>query len=238
MASTRSVDRHGTLYRALLLLYPRSFRRAYGEPMAQVFADCVGERGPRVWLRTLPDLVRTVPTQRIEAVMARVGHGVRPVVLAFVVFAAVVVAMGVGRGAFLVALLALMVALATQGRVLVSFTSGERAPLRHAVVQAWWAPVAGLLGAAMFLAGVGTIFEAHNWGGRIFGSALLMGFGAAMLLGLKRRPFDRQAGNALILLTTIPPLIFFWVIVPPLAAILVWIGVLSSGYRDKMPAAA
>lgn len=238
MASDRAVARHRALYRTLLLLYPRRFRRAYAEPMAQVFADCVRDRGARVWLRTVPDLLRTVPTQRIEAVMARVGHGVRPVVLVFVVFAAVVVGLGAGRGVFLVAVLALMVALATQRGALVSLTSGERAPLRHALVQAWWAPVAGLLGGAMLLFGVGTIFEAHNWGGRIFGSALLMAFGAAMLLGLKRRPFDRQAGNSLILLTTIPPLLFFWVIVPPVAAIVVWIGVLSSGSGDKSPATA
>lgn len=238
MASTLSVDRHRTLYRALLLLYPRGFRRAYGESMAQVFADCVRAHGPRVWLRTVPDLVRTVPTERIEAVMARVGHGVRPVALVFVVFAAVVVAVGAGRGAFLVALLALIVALASQRSVLMSLTSGERAPLRHAVVQAWWAPVAGFLGAAMFLFGVGTIFEATNWGGRVFGSAVLMAFGTAMLLGLKRRPFDRHAGNSLILLATIPPILFFWAIVPPVLAIVVWVGVLSSGYSDKTVAAA
>lgn len=225
--------RHQALYRALLLLYPRRFRRVYGEPMAQVFADCVRDRGARVWLHTVPDLVRTLPTERIEAVMARLSPGTRPVALAFVVFAAVVVAVGAGRGAFLVALLALIVAVASQRRVLVSLTSGERAPLRHAVVQGWWAPVAGFLGAAMFLGGIATIFEATNWGGRVFGSAVLMAFGTAMLLGLMRRPFDRQAGNSLILLATIPPILFFWAIVPPLLAIVVWVGVLTSGFGER-----
>lgn len=106
------------------------------------------------------------------------------------------------------------------------------------MVQAWWAPVAGLLGLMMVLGGVGTVFEAENWGGRIIGSGLLMAFGCAMLLGLARRPFDRVTGNSLILLATVPPLLFFWVIVPPVAAILVWIGVLSSGFSDRSAAPA
>lgn len=234
MASSRSFDRHRALYRALLLLYPRRFRQGYAGPMAQLFADCVRDQGSRVWLRTLPDLVRTVPKQRIEAVMARVASGARPVVLVFVVLAAAVAVIGfMGRGAILFGGLALVGALATQRGVFASLRSGERAPLRHALVQAWWAPVAGLLGLAMVLFGVGTVFEASNWGGRVFGSAVMTAFGAAMLLGLRRRPFDRQAGNSLILLATIPPLLFFWMIVPPLAAVLVWIGVLTSGFGDR-----
>src|SRR5438874_1401099 len=123
MASTRSIARSQSLYRALLTLYPRSFREGYGEPMAQLFGDRLRD--------------------------------------------------------------------------------------------------------------VGTSFEAHNWGGRIFGSGLLMAFGAAMLFGLMRRPLARQSGNSVILLATIPPLLFFWVIVPPLAAIVVWIGVISSGFSDQ-----
>jgi len=43
-----------------------------------------------------------------------------------------------------------------------------------------------------------------------------------------------------ILLATTPALLFFWVIVPPLAAIVIWIGVLSSGFSDRraVPAAS
>jgi len=48
-----------------------------------------------------------------------------------------------------------------------------------------------------------------------------------------RRPFDRVVGNSLILLATVPALMFFWVIVPPLAAIVVWVGVLSAGFDNR-----
>lgn len=227
--------RHLVAYRAMLRLYPRSFRAAYGEPMAQLFGDRLRDRGRRVWLETAPDLVRTVPTQRMEALMA--NPGTRAVLLALAVLLAVAATLGVGGPAVVpvVAIAVLAVVVVSRARLRAIF--GERAPLWPAIVQAWWAPLAGLLGFAMVLAGVGTVFEAHNLGGRIFGSALLMAFGGAMLLGLMRRPFDRVAGNTLVLLATVPPLLFFWMVVPPVMAVLVWVGVLVGGFDEPAPAA-
>jgi len=240
VASARSLARHRALYRVLLNLYPRSFRRGYAEPMTQVFVDHLRHVGARAWLRTVPDLTRTVPTERIDAIMSRLGPGARVVALAFVVLGAAVVAIGFGGGAVPIVAVAVVAVLASQRRLFVPLSHRDHAPLRHAVVQTWWAPVAALLGLAMLVAGVGTIFEAHNLGGRIVGSALLLAFGGAMLFGLMRRPLDRMAGNSMILLATIPALLFFWVIVPPLAAIVIWIGVLSSGFSDRpaVPAAS
>ena len=232
MASRRSCVRHQALYRSLLVLYPRSFRDHYAEPMAQSFGDRFREVGVRAWARTTSDLIRTVPTERIEATMARQGPATRVVMLAFLVLATTVVAIGLGSGASWVLAITVALVVVSQRRMFASLPFGDRAPLRHAVVQTWWAPAAGLLGALMVAFGVGTVFEAHNWGGRIVGSGLLMAFGAAMLLGLMRRPFDRRGGNTLILLATVPPLLFFWVIVPPLLAIIVWIGVLKGGFSE------
>src|SRR5205814_2276738 len=86
-------DRHLRLYRAALVLYPRSFRRSYREPMLQLFGDCVRDVGAKAWLRAAPDLVRTVPAQRIEAVMNRLhlSSGARVVALALIVLGAAVV---------------------------------------------------------------------------------------------------------------------------------------------------
>ena len=231
MAPGRPAGRHQTLYRALVTLYPRSFRMDYGEPMVQLFADRVRDVGARAWLRALPDLARTVPVERIEAVMSRLGPGARVLALAFAVLGAAAVTIGIGAGAVPIIAAAVVAVLVSQRRLFAAL-GGERAPLRHAVVQAWWAPVAGLLGLAMILAGIGTIFEAHNLGGRIVGSSLLMAFGAAMLFGLMRRPFARTPGNAAILLATVPAMAMFWMIVPPLAAIAIWVGVLASGFEE------
>ena len=63
MAPGRPAGRHQSLYRALVSLYPRSFRTDYGEPMVQLFADRVRDVGARAWLRAVPDLARTVPVE-------------------------------------------------------------------------------------------------------------------------------------------------------------------------------
>jgi hypothetical protein len=76
--------------------------------------------------------------------------------------------------------------------------------------------------------------------GRLFASLsgeraprrVLLASGGAMLLGLMRRPFARTPGNAAIPLTTVPAMAIFWLIVPPLAAIAIWVGVLASGFEE------
>lgn len=59
-------------YRALLLAYPKEFRRAYGPEMARVFRDACREERRRggttgliaLWARTLSDLARTATRER------------------------------------------------------------------------------------------------------------------------------------------------------------------------------
>lgn len=233
----RASRRHHSLYRALLTLYPRSFRQEYGEAMHQLFGDRLRELGARAWLETVPDLVRTVPTQRMEAVMASLGPRARVGVLAAFVVGAVAASIGLGGGAVPLLLVLATVLIVARSRAVTSAPFGERAPLWPAVVQAWWAPLAALLGVATLTFGVGTIFEAQNLGGRIFGSGVLLLLGSTMLLGLMRRPFDRMAGNAMILLATVPALAAFWIVVPAVVALLIWIGVFSAGFGDERTAA-
>jgi hypothetical protein len=232
MASARAAARHRSVYRGLLVLYPRSFRRDYAAPMAQVFGDQLRDVGSRAWLRAAPDLIRTVPTQRIEATMQRLSSGGRVVVLAVLVLAGAAATIGIGGGAVPAVAIALGVVLVAKRGMFDGLTRGERAPLRHAVTQTWWAPIAALLGVAMFVFAIGTVFEAHNLGGRVFGSTLMFVFGATMLLGLTRRPFARETGNAMILVATVPAFPFFWVVIPTVVAIVIWVGVLASGFSD------
>jgi hypothetical protein len=61
----------GGLFRTLLKLYPAPYRREYGQAMTQCFrdqlrtADTAGKR-LRLWLRTLADLVQSVPARYLE----------------------------------------------------------------------------------------------------------------------------------------------------------------------------
>lgn len=120
MASTPSLARHRALYRALLGLYPRAFREGYSEPMVQLFSDHLRQVGTKAWLLAIPDLVRTVPTQRIEAIMARVSPGVRVLALAFIVLGAAVVSMGLGGGGVPVVAVAVLAVLVTQRQLFAS----------------------------------------------------------------------------------------------------------------------
>jgi hypothetical protein len=73
------MSRSERVYRVLLLAYPREFRRDCGVEMVQAFGDLCHEekrRGGtsglvRVWVRALPDLVRTAFAERSRAVRDR-----------------------------------------------------------------------------------------------------------------------------------------------------------------------
>lgn len=68
MSGSRS--RHERGYGALLLLYPRAFRRDYGEALIQFFRDDVQARGAaRAWGRALADLFVSVPVQHVEVTL-------------------------------------------------------------------------------------------------------------------------------------------------------------------------
>jgi hypothetical protein len=58
------------IYRALIRLYPKEFRRNYGDDLLQAHADLVHEHGrSRAWWRTGLDVAITVPRYRLETIM-------------------------------------------------------------------------------------------------------------------------------------------------------------------------
>jgi hypothetical protein len=70
------------IYRALLRLYPIEFRRQYGPLMQQLFRDTLHdahrERGragvAQTWLRTLTDLLVTIPVEHLAAFRQLIGR--------------------------------------------------------------------------------------------------------------------------------------------------------------------
>jgi hypothetical protein len=62
-----------SIYSVLLLAYPREFRREFGSQMVLLLLDCQRDASTapartRLWLRTLFDLVRTVPREHLEKI--------------------------------------------------------------------------------------------------------------------------------------------------------------------------
>jgi hypothetical protein len=73
-SSSRSVERSVRIYRALIKVYPASFRDEYGDEMIHVFRDLATDAWLRrrrvgllaLWFRVIADLVRTVPKQHLS----------------------------------------------------------------------------------------------------------------------------------------------------------------------------
>jgi hypothetical protein len=177
-------------YRALVRLYPRSFRDEYGDDLVALFKDQrVDEPALRVWRRAVLDLAVTVPTQHLEAHMHRSSQRTVTVLAA----GGAVIALAVGSVVGSVAVPALAVAV---GAMWVSFASWRTNQVVDA--PAWWKRVA--LGVAL-IAGVG-ITSAIPWpdsvdlGGDLAWSlgaitviAALAFISSGLLLGaLRRRP--------------------------------------------------
>lgn len=223
-----------SVYRRLLVLYPPSFRREYGEPMAQLFGDQLRDRGRRAWAGIVFDLIRTFPKERTEAAMNHLSTNARILIVTLLVAACIVVSAVAGGGAVIPLGLFVAVVAVTQRRHLSGLLrGGERAPLLRSLVQTWWAPVAVALAAFEIVFAVEVIRHGSNLPGRIIGGGLGLASGLGIFNGLMRRPFDRAYGNVFVLLGTLIPLMIFWMLVPPLAAITVWVGVFTSGFSAR-----
>ena len=62
-------------YRALVRLYPRSFRSEYGDDLVDHHADLIADRGAgAAWARTALDVLVTLPRYHLEHVMSE-RHG-------------------------------------------------------------------------------------------------------------------------------------------------------------------
>jgi hypothetical protein len=223
------------VYRRLLVLYPRSFRRDYGEPMAQLFADRVRDRGrARAWAGVLPDLLRTIPKERIEALMTRLSPNARVLIVTLAAAVSMFLLVVAGGGVAIPAAVTLVVVAATQRRHLRGLLRGSaRAPFFRSLVQAWWTPVAVALAAFEILFALEVMRHGANLPGRFIGGGLALASGLGIFNGLMRRPFERAYGNVFVLLGTLLPLMIFWMLVPPLAAIVVWVGVFTGGFGDS-----
>ena len=102
-SESKAVALSGTLYQRLLVAYPRAHRREYGQPMAQLFRDQCRDawRGGRgwgltwLWLRVLPDLVKTSVLEHISTLnerknmLDRLGMILRPRSAPWLIFIAV-----------------------------------------------------------------------------------------------------------------------------------------------------
>jgi hypothetical protein len=138
----RTPARH-RVYRACIVLYPRTFRRQYREDLVQHFDDLVVDRGLRgACLRTGLDLVITIPSYRLERIMSQEHSATTLVVIIPLVAAAGLVSLLTGLYAG-IALLGVAAVLAVAQR--------------SSLARALRTPVAGLRRRRLTISGVLTV---------------------------------------------------------------------------------
>ena len=130
--------------RLVLLAYPRSFRRDFGDEITRTIEDLRRHRGVRGWrlaLRITGDVIATAPRLRLESAMSRTR--VPPALIVFALVA-VVAAMSMAFGAVAVFLVPLVVV----GAAIILATRHDR-PLATDPTESnrWAAWAAGGVGA-------------------------------------------------------------------------------------------
>jgi hypothetical protein len=110
---------HAGVYRALVRLYPKDFRRHYGDDLVQHFVDLLGRDGAsRTWPRITLDLVITVPRYRLETVMSQRQStaALYATLVALTVAGLISILVGIYPGAILLAV-AVVLAVVERGRL-------------------------------------------------------------------------------------------------------------------------
>jgi len=218
-APSRPVQK--SVYRVLLRLYPGSFRREYGGLMAQAFSDRLRERGARsTWLSIAGDLSLSVPQQALrETVMSQRWLAEVSALITVAMVTAVWVGAGsplllVGAGVVFIPLLGLWSAKLSSPRA-------ESVPTVVGPKRwTWWTALAGGVGGLYVLAAAVQAVsdpKATNLGALVF----IAGFAALIRRGLILRSRSRMVGNWMVMIGMVPALLFFWVVVPALAAVAV-----------------
>ena len=222
--TNKALSSQRRVYRALLLLYPRSFRREFGDLMSQAFCDRLRDRGaPRTLALVGADLFRSVPQQIMEvSLMSQKWMGIITALAS--VTLVMFFAMGVGppiilAGA-LVAFVGLMaIVMAKRGDRPTEYLYGGTAPK----TWTWWTVLAVLLGATYVVTATGQLIndpKATNVGAL----AIMIGFAGLIGFGLRLRKQSRISGNWMVIFATAPALLFFWVIIPTVVGLAIIVG--------------
>lgn len=224
-------------------MYPRSFRRDYGDLMAQAFSDRLNERGPaRTWLFIASDLSQSIPQQILEtSLMSQKWSAV----LAGFGCCLVIAAMFIGTGPPILLMLGFGVLLGVGGFLSMwsAKKSGRSSEFNYRVspprAWVWWTILAALLGTTYVVAATGQLISDPK-GTNVGALAIAAGFALLIAGGLRLRSQSRVVGNWMIVAASAPALAFFWIIVPAAAAIAIIVGAVSetSGTSPKAPAIA
>lgn len=227
MIGERSLRRQRRIYGAFLVLYPPSFRREFGQLMAQAFCDRLREKGGRrTWGLIFPDLFQSVPQQLTEVPFMSQKWMAAITALASV---ALLTALVIGAGS-LQLLVAAAWAVCGGFAVVSAKRSGRPAEYLYGGSSprawTWWTVLAALLATTYVVAGIGQLINDPK-PTNVGALAILTGVAGLIGAGLRLRARSRIAGNWMVIFATVPALAFWWVIVPALVAIAIIVGAVT-----------
>jgi hypothetical protein len=238
--TNRSLSNQRRIYRALLLFYPRSFRRDFGDLMSQAFCDRMQDRGARrTWVLVGTDLAHSVPKQIMEVSLMDQKWLAIVTAMASV---ALVTALGIGLGppvvlaSAAVALIGFIVVVSsTRSDRPTEYLDGGTAPK----TWTWWTVLAAFLAGSYVVLAAGQLIETPK-GTNLGALGIAIGFAALIGMGLRLRTQSRITGNWMVIFATTPALMFFWIIIPAVLGLAIIVGAAIEIARatPQAPAAA
>lgn len=219
-----------SIYRKLLVLHPKPFRREFGDEMVQLFRDMRrDEPGAFAWARAIVDLFASAIYERKEWLMSKkTGYGLAAgALVTALIYTVVLVGVGGSVGAaaavfgVVLAIAGSLVGVAALvGKKLAEPT--ERAGMR----RNWWVPAPMLLALGYMIIAVRPFVDGGSVdAGEVVPASALAG---VMVFGLVTR--FRRGGNLgpwSIAVASLPSLPFIWFPPIPIVGLISIVGALS-----------
>lgn len=220
------------LFRGLLLMYPKGFRREYGREMTLAYQDLRrDESAGRVWLRLARDTALAAPKLRMEESMKRSA-----IVISTVVLLGVAVG-GIVTGSFFVGglLLAGVAAIIVIPSALIARRNRASAEHDYTIKHwPWWSFGAVAVAAVYPVFGIGQMIDDPKIE-NAFALVVFTMFSAMITGGLVLRRKGRTGGDWLIAAAALPLFPAFWLIWPPIVAFTVMVGAMSEALSVRQP---
>jgi hypothetical protein len=215
-------------YSLILLLYPASFRREYGDEMRLAFRELRrDEPRRRVFTRIVRDAVTSAPRAQFEE------GSMRSVGIAAGIVAVAIAIGGAVTGSFFVGSIIVIggTGLIVGAAALLSRTGSRPAERDYKPSRwPWWALLAGGLAVFEIIFAAGQLIDEPKKE-NVFALGVMLAFAGLFSGGVLLRRRGHAGGNWMIAFVGLPLLGAIWWVWPPILALAVMLGAISEVFR-------